>query len=69
MILPFSEERKAVWNLKRNFNAIDWAIEETNPQHFAEELRSLYPRIRRFGLEMPLIDHDAKVDRMVGLNL
>ena len=56
MVLPFSEERKAVWNLKRNLNAIEWAIEETNPQHFAEELKALYPRIRRFGLEMPLIE-------------
>ena len=56
MVLPFSDERKAVWNLKRNLKAVEWAIEEKNPQHFVEELKALYPKIRCFGLEMPLVE-------------
>ena len=56
MILPFSERKKAFWNLLENRKRVDWAIEERNPQHFEQEIRSLYPRLSRHGLRMPLVD-------------
>ena len=56
MLLPFREERKAVWNLANNLKAIEFAIEETDPQHFEQEIRHLYPKIGRYGLQVPLLD-------------
>ena len=55
--IPFlSSERKAVWNLADNLKTIDWAIEETNLQHFEQELKALYPKLGKFGVAVPLIE-------------
>ena len=55
--IPFlSSERKAAWNLADNLKTIDWAIEETNPQHFEQELKALYPKLGKFGVAVPLIE-------------
>ena len=56
MRLPFSDKRKAVWNLSENRQYIDWALDEKNVQHFEHELKSLYARIEKFGLQVPLVD-------------
>ena len=56
MHFPFSSERKVAWNLSEQLGQIEWAIEETDPQHFEQELRGLYPRLERFGMKMPLVD-------------
>ena len=55
--LPFLPKGKRVfWNLSANQERISQAIAETNSQHFEQELRSLYQRIEKFGLEIPLLE-------------
>ncbi len=57
MILPFIPiTKKLVWNLQENLERIGWAIEETNVEHFEHQLKSLYVRLERFGLCIPLLD-------------
>lgn len=56
MVLPFSNESKAKWNVFENLERIDWAVQESNIQHFEQELRALYPRLQKYGLNMPMID-------------
>ena len=56
MILPFSKTKKAYWNLFVNLDRINWAIDETNIQHFVQELRSLYPLLEKYEMRMPAID-------------
>ena len=63
MHLPFSDDRKAVWNLTENRQYIDWALNETNVQHFERELRNLYARIEKFGMHVPLVDPVRLGDR------
>lgn len=56
MILPFPQEKKAIWNLKDNSERINNAINETHPQHFEQEIRYLYPRLTKYGLSMPMME-------------
>ena len=56
MLLPVSDERKVAWNLADQLEQIEWAIEETDAQHFEQELRGLYPRLDKFGMKIPLVD-------------
>ena len=56
MILPLRIDKKAVWNLSNNLQAVEWAIEETNSQHFEQEIRELYAKIEKYGLKMPMLD-------------
>ena len=43
-------------DLSKYLQRINWAAEESNVQHFEQELRGLYPRLQQCGLEMPLIE-------------
>ena len=55
--LPFLPSGKRVlWNLYANRERVSQAIAEINVQHFEQELRSLYPRIQKFGLKTPLLE-------------
>ena len=63
MILPFSSGKKAFWNLRENMDRINFAIQETEPQHFEEEVLSLYPRIEKYGMVVPLIHPIRTRDR------
>ena len=56
MLLPFSNQRKSYWILTDNIERIGWAIDETNQQHFEQELRDLYPRLAKYELKVPLLD-------------
>ena len=46
----------AAFRLKGRLSQIEWAIEETNTQHFEQELRKLYPLLGKCGLLVPMID-------------
>ena len=48
--------RSTLWNLSAEQERISQAIGETNLQHFEQELRSLYPRLEKIGLETPLLE-------------
>ena len=56
LTLPFPKERKAFWNLQDNCERIVAAIEEPENTHFEMELRSLYPRLEKYGLLVPIIE-------------
>ena len=45
-------------NLNNELNRITWAIEEKDSQHFKEELKRLYPRLKECDLETPVIESD-----------
>ena len=38
-------------DLSKYLQRINWAAEESNVQHFEQELRGLYPRLQQCGLE------------------
>ena len=44
------------FRLKGRLNQIEWALKETNTQHFEQEIRKLYPLLEKCGLRIPLID-------------
>ena len=48
--------KRVFWNLSAEQERISQAIGETNLQHFEQELRSLYPRLEKIGLETPLLE-------------
>ena len=53
MILPFSKERKAVWNLKDKLEEINHVIAENDSFHFCVAINDLYPKLQQYGVLMP----------------
>ncbi len=51
-----SDKKKAFWGLQDNLEGIGHAIDEGNPQHFLQEIRTLYPKLEQFGMRMPMIE-------------
>ena len=54
MILPFSERKKAFWNLQANLGCIDDVLNEPDLEHFEQDLiHVVYPKLRKYGLLLP----------------
>ena len=51
-----TEPKTGIACLRSHLAQISWALEETNVQHFEQELMELYPGLQRCGLTAPLID-------------
>ena len=56
MIPPFSHRKKAFWNVSDNLEGIRHAIDEEDLRHFVSEVRILYPKLKQYGMRMPLIE-------------
>ncbi len=56
MILPFSDSKKAIWNLEGCLGDIDRIIQETNPKEFQLDLEVLYPKLQKYGLILAIND-------------
>ena len=52
---PLAKTKRVLWNLFTEQERISQAIGETDLQHFEQELRSLYSRLQKIGLETPLL--------------
>ena len=63
IFLPFPNVRKVVWNLAEQLERIEWAISETDQQHFEQELRALYVLLGKHGMKVPLLDPVVIGDR------
>ena len=56
MKLPFvGSDRKARWNVENNLPSIARTIEQEDPQQFEHEIRTLYPKLEKYGMKMPNI--------------
>ena len=56
MILPFADNKKALWNIQSNLECIDEALNEKDVQHFEQELlRIVYPRIMKYAVLLPTL--------------
>ena len=56
MILPFSKQRKSVWNLRDYLEDIERVSNEHDPFFFEVTVKDLYPKLQPYGVIMPAID-------------